>query len=82
MRAYALHWEPLQQLIDLLIRHLLPQLRQDVSQLSGANKAVPGLVEDLEAFDELVCIVSETQENRVYQPESNLPAVPAGFQPS
>ena len=40
--------DSLQQLIHLLIAHLLPQIRQDVSQLAHSNKASQILVEDLE----------------------------------
>lgn len=50
----SLYWEPLQELVDFLVAHLLAELCQDVSQLSGADETVSGLVEDLETFDELV----------------------------
>lgn len=38
----------LEQLINLLIRHLLAQIGQDISQLAHANEARHILVEDLE----------------------------------
>ena len=50
----SLYREPLQELVDFLVAHLLAELCQDVSQLSGADETVSGLVEDLETFDELV----------------------------
>ena len=45
----------LQELVYLLVRHLLSELRQDVSELSRADEAVPLLVEHLETTDELLC---------------------------
>ena len=56
--CYALHWESLQQLIHLLVRHLLSELSQDVSQLASTDKAVPDLVKHLEPLDELVYVRS------------------------
>ena len=54
----SLYWESLQELIDFLVAHLLAELCQDVSQLSGADETVSGFVEDLETFDEFVYQVS------------------------
>jgi hypothetical protein len=53
-RVHSLHREPLQQLVHLGVRHLLPQLRQDVAQFARADEAVARLVEYLEALDELL----------------------------
>jgi len=39
----------LQQLIHLIITHLLPQVREDIPELSHADEAREVLVEDLEA---------------------------------
>jgi mannose/cellobiose epimerase-like protein (N-acyl-D-glucosamine 2-epimerase family) len=39
----------LQQLIHLIITHLLAQIRQDVAELSDSDEACEVLVEDLEA---------------------------------
>jgi hypothetical protein len=39
----------LQQLIHLIITHLLPQIRQDIPQLPNPNKARHILIKDLEA---------------------------------
>jgi hypothetical protein len=41
----------LEQLVDLLLAHLLAQICQDVFDLALADKARPVLVEDLEAAD-------------------------------
>lgn len=41
--------DSLQQLIHLLIAHLLPQVRQDIAELADADEACEVLVEDLEA---------------------------------
>lgn len=38
----------LQELVDLVVRHLLAQVRQDVLELTDANKARHVLVENLE----------------------------------
>jgi len=46
--------EALEELVDLLVRHLLAELGEDVAELTGADEAVACLVEDLEALDELV----------------------------
>ena len=45
---------PLQQFVYLIIRHLLSQLRQDISQLSSTDEPVPFFVEYLEPTDELL----------------------------
>lgn len=50
----VLDGEALEELVDLVVGHLLAQLGEDVAQLAGANEAVAGLVEHLEALDELV----------------------------
>jgi hypothetical protein len=47
------HLHALKQLIHLLVRHLLAQLREDIAQLARADEPVPFLVEHLEAADEL-----------------------------
>ena len=47
---------PFQQLIDLFVRHLLAQLRKDVSELACSNEAVALFIEDLETTDELLCM--------------------------
>ena len=44
----------LEQLIDLLVRHLLPELGEHVPQLAGADEAVPLLVEHLEPANEFL----------------------------
>ena len=43
-----------EQLIDLLVRHLLTELGENVSQLSSADITVPFLIEDLETTDKLL----------------------------
>lgn len=45
----ALHIHSLEQLIHLVIAHLLPQVREDIPQLPHADEARELLVEDLEA---------------------------------
>lgn len=50
----SLDRETLEQLIDLLVAHLLAELGEDISELASADEAVTGLVENLEALDELV----------------------------
>ena len=44
----------LEQLINLLVRHLLTELGENISQLSSADIAVPFLIEDLETTDKLL----------------------------
>lgn len=46
--------DSLEQLVDLLLGHLLAQVGQDVLELTDANKACHVLVEDLEAAAVLV----------------------------
>jgi hypothetical protein len=45
----------LEQLVNLLVRHLLTELGEDISQLSSANVAISFLIKDLEPTDELLC---------------------------
>jgi hypothetical protein len=54
--CHSLHREALEELVDLLVRHLLAELGEDVAELAGADHAVAGLVEHLEALDELLCV--------------------------
>ena len=54
-RVYSRNRESLEKLVDLLVGHLLAELRQDVAQLSGTDESVSSLVKHLEALDELVC---------------------------
>ena len=49
----------LQELVYLLVRHLLSELRQDISQLAGTNESVSFLVKHLESTDELLCTPHE-----------------------
>ena len=51
----------LEQLVDLLVAHLLAQLRQHVAQLARADEPVALLVEHLEPADELLCAASASQ---------------------
>lgn len=44
----------LEQFINLLVRHLLPELGENVSQLSSTNVTVSFLIKDLETADELL----------------------------
>jgi len=44
----------LEQLIDLLVRHLLTELGEDVSQLSSADVTVSFFIKYLETTDELL----------------------------
>ena len=44
----------LEQLINLLVRHLLAELGEDISQLSGTDITVSFLVENLETTDKLL----------------------------
>jgi hypothetical protein len=53
-RLHSLDGETLEQLVDLLVAHLLAELGEDISELASADEAVTGLVEHLEALDELV----------------------------
>ena len=46
--------DTLQQLVYLLIRHLLSQLREHVSELSSADEAVALFIEHLESTDEFL----------------------------
>ena len=52
VRAY-LH--ALEQLVDFFIRHLLAQLREDVTQLSGTDEPVAFLIKHLKPADKLLC---------------------------
>ena len=54
VQAHSRNRESLEELVDLLVGHLLAELRQDVAELSGTDESVSGLVEHLEALDELV----------------------------
>ena len=45
----------LEQLVNLLVRHFLTELGEDVSQLSSANVTISFLIKDLEPTDELLC---------------------------
>lgn len=45
----------LEQLVNLLVRHLLTELGEDISQFSSTNVTVSFLVEDLESPDKLLC---------------------------
>lgn len=51
----------LQQLLDLFIRHLLAEVRQDVLELADANVARHVLVEDLEATAVLLRLARVTE---------------------
>ena len=44
----------LEQLINLLVRHLLAELGEHVSQLPGTNVAVSFLIKDLKTADKLL----------------------------
>ena len=46
--------EPIEQLLDLLVRQSLAQRRQQVSQLSRVDHSAAVLVEDAQAFDEVL----------------------------
>lgn len=46
--------DTLQELINLLVRHLLAQLCQNVSQLSSTDESIVLLVEHLETADEFL----------------------------
>lgn len=54
--CHSLYREALEELVDLLVRHLLAELGKDVAELAGADHAVASLVEHLEALDELLCV--------------------------
>ena len=77
----------LEQLIDLLVRHLFTKLGEDVSQLSSTNVTVPFLIEDLETTDELLCSPgTRTRSTKLLSGrtggEIRAPGVPAGLKPS
>lgn len=84
----------LEQFIDFLVRHLLPQLREHVSKLACTYEPVALLIEHLEAADEFLCgngggrvIGASVAGNgrRRKAPElgpGGLPGVPAGLNPS
>lgn len=54
----------LEQLIDLLVRHLLTELGEDISQFSSTNVTVSFLVEDLESPDKLLCVPRTETDQR------------------
>lgn len=69
------------QLVDFLIRHLLSQLCEHISELSGANVSVSLLVEHLESADELLCDLSISLASNIALTKGK-PGVPAGLKPS
>jgi hypothetical protein len=78
--------DALQQLIDLGIRQLLSQAREDVAELSHSNEAVALLVEHLKATNELLCAFDSMQDRQQTTTQSergacSVPAVPAGSLP-
>lgn len=44
----------LEQLVNLLVRHLLAELGEDISQLSSTDIAVSFFIKDLETTDKLL----------------------------
>jgi len=80
--------DALEQLINLLIRHLLAKLGEDVSQLSSTNVTVSFLIEDLETTDKLLYIPKKTKSRLItplgegVEDEMGVPGVPAGLKPS
>ena len=56
----------LQQFIYLFVRHLLPELGEDVSKFSSTDEPVAFFIEYLETPDELLCCRqgSRTRESR------------------
>ena len=44
----------LEQLVNLLVRHLFTELSEDISQLSSANVTVSFLIKDLETTDKFL----------------------------
>lgn len=59
--------DSLEQLIDLLIGHLLAEVRQDVLELADANKARHVFVEDLEATAVFFGLARVTEAARAVQ---------------
>lgn len=55
----------LEQLINLLVRHLLAELGEDISQLSSTDITVSFLVENLETTDKL--LYNERKKRRADQ---------------
>ena len=77
----------LEQLIDLLVRHLLTELGEDVSQLPSANVTVSFFIKYLETADELLCSTGTGMRSTMSpsgrsEGEVHAPGVPAGLKPS
>lgn len=77
----------LEQFIDLLIRHLLTELGEDVSQLSSADVTISFFIEYLETADELLYSTgtgtrSAKLRSGGSEGEIHAPGVPAGLKPS
>lgn len=77
----------LEQLINLLVCHLLTELREDISQLSSTDVAVSLFIKNLETADKL--LYSPETRTRSTTPfgdwmedEIDAPGVPAGLKPS
>lgn len=62
--------DTLEQLVHLLVRHLLAELREHVAQLADADEAVAFFVEYLEAADELLCGSGVSESCRWREKES------------
>ena len=76
-----------EQLINLLVRHLLTKLGENISQLSSADITVPFLIKDLESTDKLLYDPpnqdrSTTLLGGMLENEIRVPGVPAGLKPS
>ena len=76
----------LEQLVNLLVRHLLTELGEDISQLSSADVTISFLIKHLETTDKL--LYSPETMTRSIGPSDrveggvNAPGVPAGLKPS
>lgn len=63
----------LEQLINLLVRHLLAELGEDISQLSGTNEAISFLIKDLETADKFLYnpgLINDASLWRIGEPNS------------
>ena len=75
-----------EQLINLLVRHLLTKLGENISQLSSADITVPFLIKDLESTDKLLydpkTRADQQNLSAVWWTPIDAPGVPAGLKPS
>ena len=71
----------LEQFVHLLVRHLLPELSEHISELPGTDEPVSLLVEHLEPPNELL-YAEPSATDPFNDPGKTPPGVPAGLNPS